>query len=406
MKFLIIILVISFVLAISSSSECPTDIEPCQCKERLSNLEFICVHFENISQVKNALKKFPSQIDTLGIKHNSANIPSDIFQDVCIDSLILWLSRLNISDSIFSSQAECLEVLVIRGGVMKEIPVNVLLPLKHLTSLAFAQNHISELKEPLWKLKLQYLTVDSNNMTRIHAGVFPSTLIFLSLINNHLKTLNNSLLFLNDLQMLLLSNNSIKTLNHELTGLKKLTWLYAEENQIETLDDSLHKLSNLEHLALPKNRISSLGGSLHGLYNLEILNLSYNLLSELSDTEFQSLINLITLDLSHNQINSLGKSLTSLKKMQSLNLAGNQLSDIGGSFGCLNELRNLDISGNRLENLDFFNIKEKPENCHFEENNRLETIDITGNPLRCTKNVISIISNLILNNVTIIGNPC
>lgn len=401
----IIFNIIVMPISLHSISECPTDIEPCQCEVGFSNLRLKCHDFENISQVQNALEKFPSVIDMLDIRHSSANLPSDIFQGFCIETLFLELPQLHISDSLFANQTECLAVLVIRGGIMEEFPINIFLPLKHLQTLAFAENHLSELKEPLWRLNVRFLILDNNNITRIHSGILPNTLKSLSLHHNTLQSLNNSLLNLYDLEWLLISYNNIKTLNDELTGLRNLELLYADGNQIETLDDSLYNCTKLKRLILSKNRISSLVDNFIGL-DLSELDLSYNLLTELFDTEFQSLINLKTLDLSHNQIHSLGKSLTYLKNVQSLNLAGNQLTEIDESFNCLNKLKSLDLSGNLLENLDFFNIEQQPENCHFRDNNPLKNIDISKNPLQCTNNVSLVISSLILKNVEIKGNPC
>lgn len=410
MKIVAIIYVISYILDLSicsdSTNVCPADIAPCYCEFR-SELRYLCEEIQSISQVQNVIPTLPSPIEYLSISsYNSLELPDDIFKEVCIVRLYISLHQLNISDSLFKNQTECLQVLSLGREITGEYPVNAFLPLKHLRSLSFTRSNVTELKGPFWKLKLRYLRFERTNLARIYSNVFPRTLVAMTLSSNRLESLNSSLLFLSNLAYLDISYNRIKSLNGELTDLINLQELNVKHNQINTLDDSLHNLFKLEMLDLAENRIVSLSNSFHGLNNLKELDLGYNSLTKLNGTEFQSLINLKLLFLYENQLNSLGNSLIHLKNLNLLHLQGNQLSEVGTGFSCLNNLKMLVLSDNRFENLDFFNIENEQENCHFRESNQLERLSLIGNPLQCTSNLTLIISNLIQNNVTIRGNPC
>lgn len=390
---------------------CHKNIQPCTCEGFMHFMFVTCENFDNINQVTSVLRLFHSPIPHLTITHNSTRLTNDVFHEVRINRLFLNLPQLDhIPDSLFENQTECMNFLAIMEGNMEEVPIDILLPLKYLSTLSISNNKISELKEDLWRLKLITLILNGNNISRIHFGVFPHSLKSLSLSDNQLESLNSSLVYLTNLYWLMLANNRIKTLNGELIGLSNLEVLVIRGNQIENLDGSLHNLSKLENLDASQNRISTLGESFRGLDSLNKLNLSYNLITQLHDTDFASLINLAILDLSYNHLNYLGEYLRHLRTLRILNLAGNRLIETGVSFNCLNGLRSLDLSGNILENFNLFNNshldQEENEICHFTKRNRLRRLYLSGNPLRCNSNVISVMSQLQEKNVIIEGNPC
>lgn len=409
MKFVSVIYAISYILATLvcsySTHECPTDIEVCKCISLSQGLYYKCEDFENISQVQIIIEMSPSVKEVEIINRNSSELPSDIFQHVCLEKLYIDLPQINITASLFENQSECLQLLHLKSGITEEFSIEPLLSLINLKSLVFVENRISELKEPFWKLNLTNIGLQNNNIIRIYSAVFPRTLTTLSLKDNRLVSLNNSLSFLTNLFQLIISNNRIETLNGELISLRNLILLIAKNNRIRSLNNSLHNLSKLIVLDLSENGICSIGDSLTNLRNLKRLHLSYNLLTELSDTDFQFLAKLNYLDLAYNQINSLGNSLIPLKNLKQLHLEGNRLIEIVGSFVCLNKLTKLNLSGNLLQNLKFLNIEEQQESCHFRKH-QLDTIYLIGNPLQCTDNLLSIISNLTVAEVTIFGNPC
>lgn len=340
--------------------ECPSGIEPCSCRNFFSKLTLVCEDFENINQVHSALRIISSPIEDLNIiNDNPVQLPNDISQEVCIANLFLSYPQLHLPDLIFTNQRRCLKQLEIGKGITEDLPINALVPLKNLRILMLELNHITVLKDPLWKLHLDILILDDNNIFRIYSNVFPPTLKTLLMTYNWIESLNSSLLLLNNLAVLDVTGNRIKTLNGELTGLVNLEELYVVQNRIETLDDSLHNLTKLKILNLSRNRIISLGNSFNDLVSLEKLHLSYNSLTELFGNEFQSLGNLTGLYLSHNRLKSLGNSLIHLKKLKSLNVADNQLVEIGEKIKCIDQLRALGMPLELLINLQFFDVERQ-----------------------------------------------
>ncbi len=135
--------------------------------------------------------------------------------------------------------------------------------------------------------------------------------------------------YLSGVTYLDLSNNSLFSMD----GLKynyRLTYLDISNNKFKTLD--------------------SISDNADTYTSLKELNASGNQLTDMSGAVVCS--NLETLDLSDNQLSTVGSSIVVMKQLKSLDLSNNRLSSISG---LPSSLTSVSLSGNQLTDLSFMN---------------------------------------------------
>lgn len=127
---------------------------------------------------------------------------------------------------------------------------------------------------------------------------------------------------------------------------------------------------NLTTLDMSHNSIKAIDRSVKLIPKVEFLDLSHNQLSTVEN--LQHLYNLVHVDLSYNNLRVLEAAHTRLGNIKTLNLAGNQLDQLTG-LTKLYSLVNLDLSHNQLAQLEEIrNIGSLP--C-------LEKLNLSSNPL-------------------------
>ena len=89
---------------------------------------------------------------------------------------------------------------------------------------------------------------------------------------------------LSELESITLTNNNISYLPESICSLTKLRELKIENNQLTTLPEEINKLENLESLSLMNNKLVSVPNSIGGLINLKKINLENNILENLPDS--------------------------------------------------------------------------------------------------------------------------
>lgn len=237
---------------------------------------------------------------------------------------------------------------------------------KNLTSITLSGCNIP--KDMLTRFtefeKLEYLNLDSNNISDIEFIKEIKGLIGLSLANNAITELSplEDLLSLAELDI---SNNAfnsitvlqklylIKDLNLSGNSLKDLNNL-AVNTKIENLDVSncnmkslsgVKRLTSLKRLNASNNSITDFG-DIKSLTSLEYINLSKNNISSVS---FAENLSVKELDLSGNSIKNI-KPIQKTKNLQNLNLSDNNISNIE-YLAELSELSVLNISNNSITEL-------------------------------------------------------
>ena len=177
-------------------------------------------------------------------------------------------------------------------------------------------------------------------------------------------------------------------------------------NQLMELPDEIGNLLELQTLDLSHNRFTTIPSSLGQLSRLQSLDISQNILTEIPES-LGNLSNLITLNLSNNRIAKLPETIGQLNNLQSLDVSQNILNEIPESLGNLNHLITLDVSNNllvtlpeslgeltqiRTLNLAQNKLTELPESLGNLEN--LQTINLIDNQLTALPKSFSKFSQL------------
>uniref|UniRef100_A0AAR5PKM9 LRRCT domain-containing protein n=1 Tax=Dendroctonus ponderosae TaxID=77166 RepID=A0AAR5PKM9_DENPD len=283
----------------------------------------------------------------------------------------------------------------------------------HLKRLNLSRNMLSEiLPGTIEKNRdLQIIDFSYNKIVRL-----PPTLMglkhlrMLDLTYNRLSAIDPEILgSLPSLRMLRLSHNFIKELKEDgFNKLQHLAGLDLEENELEiiqpnaikslpvlkTINLSRNKIREVPNVAfvnlpalqvveLQQNRIRSIAPSAFmGVPHLLMLNLSSNDISTFEDAGLRGAKSLELLDVSHNVIKSV--SSNSLEKMEwlvELRIDSNQICGVQGSpFNNMPRLRVLSMRDNQMMSF--------PERAIERVRRNIALLDIEGNPLACSCNMV------------------
>ncbi|GIX87810.1 uncharacterized protein CDAR_82821 [Caerostris darwini] len=366
----------------------------------------------------------------------------------------LNVTRLQIKDSNMRwiaadafSGMDSLLMLTLHNVTLFTFPPESLNQLSSLISLRLPENELFKLahRDLRGAGKLKYLSLAGNKLTHVERGSFPIILVTLSLANNWLRDLSNSIRHLVNLEWLFLNDNRLLRLEGELDGLHNLRKLNLAKNSLRRLGRSFRDLTNVQELYLQYNSIHELGTSLHNLRQVRNLNLSMNRLVILKYSNFEGLNSLENLDLSGNRITQINGAFHSLSNLRSLDLAHNRLRNLSLIEICsLTKLSILDVSDNRLHHLrigavevdslpieriflarnnltnlgrflkpftllevvdiSFNKIRILKAN-YFTMSSRIDYISVTGNPLTCDEEQMDVYHTLENLNIEVDGEP-
>ncbi|XP_030750372.1 leucine-rich repeats and immunoglobulin-like domains protein 3 [Sitophilus oryzae] len=255
------------------------------------------------------------------------------------------------------------------------------------------------------------LTIIDSSLENVTPDLFRNVrnIKILSILNSHFSFDRKQSIFydLDSLETLEIINTSFSIENSTLNGLKSLKNIKFTNNSLTVIpSSSLDQLDNLERLEISENLLTDVKNiPLCGLRKLKLLNLSSNLLTNLdhfyfdchtykkrvdvnmadvpslqSDIFDSTFYNITTgshdvtdLDLSKNQIKSLGISLSNLDKLRFLNLGYNSLVKVTNvQFQTLVSLGKLRLNNNKLQHLNSKIFDNKP---------RLVFVDLSHNYL-------------------------
>ena len=152
------------------------------------------------------------------------------------------------------------------------------------------------------------------------------------------------------LESLKMDYNGIRSLPDSIEYLENLTYLNLYWNQLSTLPESFSKLYKLSHLNLSNNRIETIPESFGQLPNLNILNLNYNRIKILPES-FGNLKHLKKLYMINNRLKNLPESFCQFIQLEELDISHNRLEILPSSFGDLIQIKRIDISYNELKDL-------------------------------------------------------
>jgi len=271
----------------------------------------------------------------------------------------------------------------LRETYLQNNTINVLAPglfneLSRLLVLDLSENQLTE----EWVnaatftglARLVFLSLSNNNITKLDAMIFRDLyrLRSLRLDNNGVQHLpENVFLSLTEMRTLVLSNNKLTRIDQfTFDGLPSLNQLSLDNNQIQYIDpEALRNSTDLEYLHLNGNKLYDIPAVLNNVPNLKTLDLGYNQITDIFNTSFPAMSQLIGLKLLKNQISNVSK----------------------GVFDRLPELHLINLANNKIQ---------KIEPGTFDNNTRLVAVRVDGNYLRDVGGLFSKLSNLVWLNIS------
>ncbi|OQR97804.1 protein phosphatase 1 regulatory subunit 7 [Achlya hypogyna] len=229
---------------------------------------------------------------------------------------------------------------------------------------------------------------------------------------NEIKVLEN-LHTAKDLRELKAYNNKL-TQASGLKGNQNLEILVLSDNAIEEMPGDLTALFKLKTLQLHGNRIARID-HLKACRHLTYLDLSRNRISGVMATGLQTLAALEYLNLSDNELTSIG-NVENLKKLEEINVAGNKLTSLGGVYPT--SLTVLRVDRNRISDITALPVLAALTELYLQGNaiddvsvlvDRapvLETLDIRNNRVRSTADLRALQAYATLEDLWLRGNPC
>ncbi len=187
-------------------------------------------------------------------------------------------------------------------------------------------NSIKELPKSFHKLKkLQKFSIDGNELKNIPDD-FQHLLNLkeISIKNNGLEQIPDIFANFSQLIKLDLSENRITKIVPSIGNLTNLIDLSLRYNSIEIIPEYISNLNSLEDLSLDGNKIKEIPLSLFNLNSLHYLNLSNNCIKKIPEDIVK--LNLSSLYLSKNQLNTLPYHIWQIDSLKKISLDGNPLS--------------------------------------------------------------------------------
>ncbi len=241
--------------------------------------------------------------------------------------------------------------------------------------LTLSNNNLSQLPDSLLKLNnLEVLCLSSNNLSgdAVAKVCTISSLKELSLADNHLQHLPDSIGALKKLEEISLSHNLLSPQELEkLSPLKSLKCVYLGDISLQAIPETILNLENLEELDLSDNPISIEELSkLKKLQKIKALNLASINPPHLPDVIF-AFPHLTELDLSYNPIETSElRKVFSIKTLQRLTLANMDLHTIPDEITSMPRLFGLSVPNNPLPTTELEKI------CQLRS--ALTSLDVSG----------------------------
>lgn len=250
---------------------------------------------------------------------------------------------------------------------------------------------------------VEELKTDHNSIHNINKAAFENYqhLLFLSMRNNGIYTIEADSFVNTKLEDIDLSENDLQTLPASaFNNLTNLTQLKLRSNRLNAIGS--YNLPKLILLNLSNNEINQLNrSSFRRMPRIKYLDLSGNRITHLGNNCLGKLRDLVTLKLSHNRIAYINiVAFVYLVKLEELHLDYNSLSDLtipDKMFQYQLQLRLLNLSGNNLQHLRaslLYDVHESLEYLEARSNDmtlieesafinfsKLRGVDLTSNKL-------------------------
>ncbi|XP_018575573.1 leucine-rich repeat-containing protein 1-like [Anoplophora glabripennis] len=197
-----------------------------------------------------------------------------------------------------------------------------------------------------YRHSLDVVTLENNNIPKLGYHVFQD------LILRQLELRSNNILFLSNP----FYNCSIYNLD-------------LKHNKIDHLSDITFSYTRLFHVNLANNSISIIEP--HSFPDTVItIQLSHNLLSSIGQNIFSNLFNLVLLCLAHNRLEYINFEKSDLGKLEDLDLSFNSINNLNqAGFSSLRNLKRLNLRNNHIKSISATNL----------QTSKLKILDISFN---------------------------
>lgn len=380
--FLAIVLIVTFSSLVSEAIELADVANICENETLILNLSD-SAKFDGNSIVSSTLRCIVIRSKYVDIKESSfENVPNLKYLDLrrnVISSRNLFsfgnISHLKILNLGYQDDSE-------NNYNSKEIIISTKYP--ELEYLDLAHNSISDIRVSRGSENpfpnLTHLDLSGNKIYSPLSLTLPSTLTHFDLSNNRISKF--SFRELNNLLSLKLDHNNINALDQyyiDFTPLENLENLSVTNNEIKYIRNSIRNLVSLRYLNLSFNFLSDFDFKMiEDLYLLEEVALDGN---SIDDVFISVPSNITTLSLNCNRIiNITASSFYNLKNLRRLFLSGNMIQNIHeNSFQNQNLLEELYLDDNDLNYLP-------PYWCQFTK--KLRYLNLSGNKFTSLESVL------------------
>ncbi|XP_072939637.1 uncharacterized protein [Epargyreus clarus] len=339
------------------------------CSDVIRNNKCSCYTFENAlfldcqdtsaKDIKNALKSV-SNVHSFTVYDldgsDEALGPHFIPQGVCIKHILISRTSIrDIDDETFMPLRKCLETLSIVSSKIKVMPQKAFSGMLKLISIELTSNYIEEIPSySFYSLPLMKLNLKGNMIQYISESAFSGveqTLTEIDLSENNLTAFPIV---------------SISKLKH----LRSLRLAWNEMSSFPSVENS--DLISLEYLDLDSNNFEFISEDcLKFSPSLTILSFHFNFINGIHYRAFYSLVNLKSLDLSHNRIKILNTNLFQNNKLlEFIDLSHNHLHHIHGLLCNMPSLTEVFLSHNNILEvpIDSFLNSSNISKIHLEKN--------------------------------------
>ena len=336
-------------------------------------LRFLQLRNNNITSINSNEEKFIHVENRTNLALNSLVLESNPIESIPDFAFAGYgvygiLSLKNCSIKNVSKQAfEGLSQIIgidLSFNLLKDLPDNVFAPINktlqliHVTRNNFTHLDLQPKFDGLRELTHFQFNINKLNVTDGSFSIFPK-LQHVDLADNCLTKIPFGLFHNNTrLQSLFLQRNSISKI-HEASfiGMKSMKYLNISNNRLTSLPSKLFiDLVNIINLNISMNHITTIDKEIfHSCSNLISVDLSYNSLQKLDHNTLNNLTSLEYLNLSFNNISYMSSQIFAkcCRHLKFLDLSGNQISTIGHQLLSSSLLTFLSFRNNSISSLSF-----------------------------------------------------